>query len=131
MRPVKNMTSLRIELFVNDFQKSLAFYNEVLKFNVVESKEGYISISNGSIKLGLGLIWKLPQNHCLALKFLGERKGVGVEFVIEVDDIHAYYLRALTLNYPVHEPLQKREWGLTDFRLVDPDGYYLRITSEA
>ena len=26
------------------------------------------------------------------------------------------------------EDLQEREWGLTDFRMRDPDGYYLRIT---
>ncbi len=27
------------------------------------------------------------------------------------------------------EPLLVRPWGLTDFRVADPDGYYLRITS--
>jgi hypothetical protein len=26
------------------------------------------------------------------------------------------------------EPQQRGPWGLTDFRLSDPDGYYLRIT---
>ncbi len=29
----------------------------------------------------------------------------------------------------VLSPLRKRSWGLTDFRITDPDGYYLRITS--
>jgi hypothetical protein len=28
----------------------------------------------------------------------------------------------------ISEPLQLRPWGLYDFRLTDPDGYYLRIT---
>jgi hypothetical protein len=27
------------------------------------------------------------------------------------------------------EPMLDRPWGLRDFRMVDPDGYYLRITS--
>lgn len=27
--------------------------------------------------------------------------------------------------------IQIRSWGLTDFRLVDPDGYYLRITTHS
>ena len=29
------------------------------------------------------------------------------------------------------EDLQDRPWGLTDFRILDPAGYYLRITSRA
>jgi hypothetical protein len=28
----------------------------------------------------------------------------------------------------MEEDLQPRPWGLEDFRLVDPDGYYLRVT---
>jgi hypothetical protein len=28
----------------------------------------------------------------------------------------------------VVEPLRSRPWGLTDFRVTDPDDYYLRIT---
>jgi len=27
------------------------------------------------------------------------------------------------------EDLVEREWGLSDFRVTDPDGYYLRFTS--
>jgi uncharacterized glyoxalase superfamily protein PhnB len=27
------------------------------------------------------------------------------------------------------EPLAARPWGQTDFRLIDPDGYYVRVTS--
>jgi hypothetical protein len=29
----------------------------------------------------------------------------------------------------VAEELTSRPWGLTDFRLADPDGYYIRVTS--
>jgi lactoylglutathione lyase len=31
-------------------------------------------------------------------------------------------------GYPIAEPLQDRPWGLRDFRLLDPDDYYLRVT---
>jgi uncharacterized glyoxalase superfamily protein PhnB len=31
-------------------------------------------------------------------------------------------------GYRLLEPLRERPWGLRDFRVVDPDGYYLRIT---
>ncbi len=50
-------------------------------------------------------------------------RGLGVEIVLEVDDVHVMYENAQSHGYPIEEPLQKRPWGLTDFRLVDPDGY--------
>jgi lactoylglutathione lyase len=53
----------------------------------------------------------------------------GVEIVLEVDDVAAAHERVLAAGYPVEQDLQRRSWGLTDFRLHDPAGYYLRITS--
>jgi uncharacterized glyoxalase superfamily protein PhnB len=32
-------------------------------------------------------------------------------------------------GYPLAAPMQDRPWGLRDFRVADPDGYYLRITT--
>ena len=29
------------------------------------------------------------------------------------------------------EDIVRRPWGLQDFRVIDPDGYYLRITHRA
>ena len=46
-----------------------------------------------------------------------------------MDDVDALHRRVLASGYPVFEPLQERPWGLRDFRIVDPDGYFLRITS--
>ena len=47
----------------------------------------------------------------------------------EVDDVDAWHRRVFASGHPVFEPLQERPWGLRDFRIVDPDGYYLRVTS--
>ena len=32
-------------------------------------------------------------------------------------------------GYTAAVPLGRRSWGLRDFRLVAPDGYYFRVTS--
>jgi lactoylglutathione lyase len=29
----------------------------------------------------------------------------------------------------IAEPIAERPWGLRDFRLADPDGYYWRVTT--
>ena len=52
----------------------------------------------------------------------------GVELVLEVDDVHAERDRVLDAGWPLAEDLTIRPWGLTDFRLLDPVGYYWRVT---
>ena len=57
------------------------------------------------------------------------RRGLVVEVVIEVDDVDGCHERVAAFGHPILEPLRKRPWGLRDFGISDPDGYYLRVTS--
>lgn len=56
-------------------------------------------------------------------------RGYGVELVIMVDDIEAYYDKVMDFANVV-ERLILRPWGSKDFRTTDPFGYYLRFTSK-
>lgn len=40
----------------------------------------------------------------------------------------AEYARVDAADWPIAAALRKRSWGLTDFRLHDPNGYFLRVT---
>jgi lactoylglutathione lyase len=124
---------VRLELFVQDLDRAIAFYSHILGFEVLRREEDYASLRNGSFILGLGPIAKLPAESggYFTRSSLRSARGLGVEIVLEVDDVHVTYKHVQYCGYPIEEPLQKRNWGLTDFRLVDPDGYYLRITSRA
>jgi uncharacterized glyoxalase superfamily protein PhnB len=55
--------------------------------------------------------------------------GRGIELVLEVADIEAVYEQTLAAQWPLAGQLQPQPWGLTDFRVLDPDGYYWRITT--
>jgi uncharacterized glyoxalase superfamily protein PhnB len=55
----------------------------------------------------------------------------GVELVLEVDDVVAERDRVTAAGWPLAEDLQDRPWGMKDFRILDPAGYYLRITDRA
>ena len=55
------------------------------------------------------------------------KRGYGVEIVIVVEDLDAVYAAARQFATIV-APLRDRPWGLRDFRLEDPNGYYVRIT---
>ena len=56
-------------------------------------------------------------------------RGYGVEIVFQIDNIEEYY-RKVKHKVEVFEPLQLRPWGLKDFRLADPFGFYLRFTEK-
>jgi catechol 2,3-dioxygenase-like lactoylglutathione lyase family enzyme len=127
---------LRLELFVSDLGTSVAFYTEVLGFHVTRADPGYVSVRKGSVVLGLGPVAKLPETGVgpgFTRQRLHADPGGGVEIVLEVDDLDE--LRALYHNCQtrgvVAEALREQPWGLQDFRVVDPDGYYLRVTHGA
>jgi len=121
--------TLRFELFVDDPQKSVAFYTDVLGFKIASSHERYWSLQRDSIVIGIGYTEKLVEGHYFRPEILTTRKGLGIEIVFEVDDIKAFYEAVKATGYSIHEELTERKWGLTDFRIADPDGYYLRPTS--
>jgi catechol 2,3-dioxygenase-like lactoylglutathione lyase family enzyme len=124
---------LRAELFVDDLDASIRFYTEVLGFEVVRRNDGYASVQRGLVVFGLGPVDKLPESGTgpgFTRQRLARDKGAGVEIVLELDDVRqvaSLHERCRAL-VPIVEELQDRPWGLRDFRILDPDGYYLRIT---
>jgi predicted enzyme related to lactoylglutathione lyase len=121
--------TLRIELFVEDLGASLAFYTNVLGFRAEHRGRDYASVRNGAVLFGLGLAHGLPANHHFSQLALQQQKGVGTEIVLEVTDVDAYHRRVLESGHRLAAPPRDRPWGARDFRIVDPDGYYLRVTS--
>ena len=120
---------LRVELFVTDVRASLTYYVEALGFRVLrDDPSGYVSVGREGVVIGLSRADRLPDEH--PVKALpDERVGRGVELVVAVVDIEGAYAHALASGRPIQAPLQARSWGLTDFRMLDPDGYYVRLTS--
>lgn len=119
---------LRIELFVRDLEKSQAFYVEALGFAVGRSTPGsYAALVREGVTIGLNLVANLPQEHPVSIA-PGERPGRGVEIVIAVRDPDAVFARASASRWRIESPLILRSWGLKDFRMIDPDGYYIRVT---
>lgn len=121
--------TLRLELFVTDMQKSIDFYTQVLGFERLKGGLNYVPVRSGSVVIGLGPAKGLPKDHHFNPELQTARRGLGAELVLEVDDVEAYFQKVKESGYKILTPLRKRPWGATDFRIADPDGYYLRITS--
>ena len=93
--------SLRIELFVDDVERSADFYARVLGFTRESTGSGYVPMRRGRAVIGIGLARNLPAEHPIKPRE-GERAGIGVEIVIEVDDVDAAYRRVVDAGWPVH-----------------------------
>ncbi|RNI19514.1 VOC family protein [Flexivirga caeni] len=128
------LVGLRFELFVQDVATSVRFYRSTLGLQPPPtwSGDGYVSLRSGAITIGVQHHAKLPAGHHFSPDRLAGPRGVGLEMVVEVDDVDLAYANAAPHAESCGgsvEPLADQPWGLRDFRLVDPDGYYLRVTS--
>lgn len=122
--------SLRLELFVADLEKSSDFYTNVLGFERLKGGPNYVPVQSGAVVIGLGPAKGLPKRHHFNPEVQTDRRGLGAEIVLEVDDVASLFKKVEATGYQgIVSPLRKQVWGLTDFRVIDPDGYYLRITS--
>jgi uncharacterized glyoxalase superfamily protein PhnB len=115
--------SLRVEIFPSNHDRTIRFYAG-LGFSVTGLSEGppaYASLRLGDVRIGV----------CEADAVESDRRAIpaGTEIVIEVDDIHACRDDAVAAGTVLDEDLKERPWGLIDFRVSDPDGYYLRFTA--
>lgn len=126
-------TSTSIELHVPDFRAVKDFY-EPLGFEIVwerapEDQKGYLVMRWGKNVLcfwgGNEEIYK----QTFFKRFPRDTiRGYGVEIILCHENIETLYKHIEGKSFVV-EPLILRPWGLYDFRIVDPFGYYLRITS--
>ncbi len=120
-------TSLRIEIFPADLNATVRFYVDLLGFSLVTDRRSdvspYLSLQRDDVQIGAVPI---PGGHPLQ-----RRPPTGVEIVFEVDYLHVERDRIRLAGWPIEEDIMRRPWGLQDFRVLDPDGYYLRFTSRA
>jgi len=110
---------------VNDLEKSVAFYRDILGFTVGEQwkDEGKLmgaEMVAGAVKLWLGQDdWKKGRD-----RLKGEGVRMYFETIQSVDEI-ADRIKA-SGGQLLHDP-QTQPWGTRDFGITDPDGYRITI----
>lgn len=117
--------TLRFEIFHDDLDAIVDFYERVLAFRLVRERSqpgAYVSLQRGGVRVGAAM-------RGVSGASAARRPPIGVELVLEVDDVRSERDRIMGADWPIAEELQERPWGLEDFRILDPAGYYLRITN--
>ncbi len=113
---------------VNDIEKSLAFYRDVLLFVVEERwEEGGVlrgvEVAAGSVTLWLSQDdWKKGRERA---------KGQGFRvYCTTAQDIDALAQGIKARGGTLAEEPQDRPWGGRDFAVADPDGFTITIATE-
>ena len=117
--------TLRFEIFPDDLGPTADFYTRVLGFRLVrderDAETAYLALERDQVRIGAAARPVTADRN-------RRRPPTGVELVLEVDDVQAELDRVHRSGWPLEEDIVLRPWGLRDFRILDPSGYYLRIT---
>jgi lactoylglutathione lyase len=120
--------TLRVELFPRDIDAFVSFYVGVLRFSLVrdDRPDGgtYVALQRGDVRIGAVAAWEETD---------GSRRlpPHGIEIVLETDDLEHERAAVRRAGWELAEDVVERPWGLRDFRLLDPDGHYIRVTTRA
>ncbi|MGH7786080.1 MAG: VOC family protein [Candidatus Binatia bacterium] len=114
----------KFELFVTDASESVRFY-EVLGFSVADAKpDGYSTLRSGNTVVALSPVpWWLPLRLAAFLRY----PPIGTEIVLYTNRLDELR-EALIAAGDAPGEIAVQPWGDRDFRLTDPDGYYIRMS---
>ncbi len=120
-------TDLLVELHVPDFAAVSAYYG-ALGFAPVWQEPNYLVLKKGDSVLNFYGGGPDIDKHSYFSKFPdGNKSGFRVEIVIFESELFEFYESIKSTHNVVAAP-QLRPWGKWDFRLEDPNGFYLRIS---
>ena len=129
------MSTLTPHLFVEDIQLSIAFYRDVMDFEVTRA-EPADNPTFASLKRGDSGLMLSPYGESFdGWKMVGEareRRGTGgaISLYIEcLEPLEAEYARAQAAGATIIDPLAARPWGQTEFTMADPDGFWWAVWS--
>ena len=122
--------SVRFEVFPADLEKCIAFYTDVLRFKLLQRKDGYAYFRRDSIFIGADQS-NFEHGDLQRADRSSRKPPTGVEIVIEVDDLEGERMWVVEKGWTLDADIKLQDWGLKDFRIMDPDGFYLRITQHS
>ena len=118
-----------IELVTERVTDYLAFFESVSDFEIVRNEDGYAAMKSMLGELVFLASQVLPDGHPNKGKPTG--RGYGIEVAIVVPDLDKSFAKAIQFKskgWKISAGIGHRPWGARDFRVVSPDGYYLRFT---
>jgi len=120
--------ALMASLTANDLQKSLAWYRDVVGFVVDQQYEVEGKLLTVMLKAG---VVRLLLNQDNGAKGWDRKKGEGFSLTLTTaQDVDAIAARIKAHGGTLESEPADMPWGARVFRVKDPDGFILAISSE-
>ena len=117
------LRSLAVSLTVNDLERSIAWYRDMLGFTPGERWEDAGRVRGTQMKAGS---CDIMLNQDDFAKGRDRRKGEGFRVWVETaQDINAIATRVKSRGWPLDREPSNTPWGDWAFALTDPDGFKL------
>jgi hypothetical protein len=120
-----------MELGTTRGEDYFSFFQSVADFQIMTRKPGYIQARSARAELTFIDPKYWSNGHPFSGKLTGHDQGVGIEIGIVVADLDKAYAAAVPFQqkgFPISTGIVRRPWGVRDFRVLAPDGYYFRFT---
>ena len=116
-------------LAVSDFQRSLAFYRDLLGFQVeaLYDDPPYAILSRAGMRLSLAEQGHTAPDHDVVMTAPADPSRSAAMLVLEVEDAHAVYEALEGEGADFVAPLYSPPWGGHRFFLLDPDGFLVEV----
>jgi len=119
------MKNVVLELMVDDIQKSVSFYTDILGFEkeseFPENNPTFVSILKKDVHISF---FKREEFTKEVPKFKDMRLGGSFVLNIEVEDIQSFY-DSIENKATIVKELYKTDYGTLEFTIEDSDGYVL------
>jgi hypothetical protein len=105
------------------------YFRTVVGFELIHQEQGYAELESSVAQLLLMDPRGWPKGHPFYEKTTGSGQGIGIEIGLVVADLDKTFAAAVKQKgWPISTGIVHRPWGVRDFRVLSPDGYYLRFT---
>lgn len=120
----------RVELYVKDIEESLKFYQDVIGLELYGRNEKCGRFNYDCFSLLITSESALNDQHYFKNKARSDIRGNGFEMIIVVDELEKVYQKCMDSHYPIEVDVEEYSWNMRGFKIADPNGYFIRITSK-
>jgi hypothetical protein len=118
-----------VELYVEDPRYYVRLFRDALEFEVARDEGDFVQLTSARGMILLNAFEDPDAGHPFEHYRRETRRGMGVEIGIVTDHLERTWSKARVTPGCTVSAIVAQEWGMTDYRILTPHGYYLRVTT--